>query len=56
LILLEDADVGVRKTVFEAAKADVTPAVVSSIGKWAADEPIKEVRDLAAAASSRARS
>ena len=56
LILLQDADVGVRKTVFEAAKADVTPAVVSSIGKWADDEPIKEVRDLAAAAINRARS
>jgi HEAT repeat protein len=47
LTLLEDKDIGVRRTVLEAVRPDADPAVVASIAKWAAEEPDKNVKELA---------
>ena len=47
LILLDDPDIGVRRTVLEALKPDAAPAVVFRIEKWANEEPSQEVKELA---------
>jgi HEAT repeat protein len=46
LTLLEDKDIGVRRTVLEAVKPDPDPAVVARIAKWAAEESDKNVKEL----------
>ncbi len=47
LILLDDPDIGVRRTVLEAVRPDAAPAVVARIEKWANEEPSKDVKELA---------
>ncbi|HEU4387424.1 MAG TPA: hypothetical protein VFV34_06475, partial [Blastocatellia bacterium] len=47
LTLLDDPDIGVRRTVLEAVKPDAAPAVAARIEKWASEEPSKEVKELA---------
>lgn len=49
LALLDDPDVGVRRTVLEALKADAKPPVVARIEKLANEEPNKEMKELALA-------
>jgi hypothetical protein len=47
LKLLDDPDIGVRRTVLEAVKTDAVQAVAASIRQWASQEPDKAVKDLA---------
>jgi HEAT repeat protein len=46
-LLKQKEDIGVRRTVLEALRRDAEPAVVARIKKWSAEEPDKNVKDLA---------
>jgi HEAT repeat protein len=47
LLLLEDRDIGVRRSVLEALRPDAEPEVAEAIRQWAAVEPDKSVTELA---------